>query len=117
MTTALCATLKKEFQRSRARRKLIIIIIAIITLLNCFTDSCEFASPKYYALCGLGGILSCGITHTMVTPLDLVKCRLQVDPAKYKNVVNGFKVSRVNCRYNVYKPIPPGSALYVYVYL
>jgi hypothetical protein len=23
-------------------------------------DSCEFASPKYFALCGLGGILSCG---------------------------------------------------------
>lgn len=24
-------------------------------------DSCEFASPKYFALCGLGGILSCGM--------------------------------------------------------
>ena len=23
-------------------------------------DSCEFGSPKYFALCGLGGILSCG---------------------------------------------------------
>lgn len=40
--------------------------------------SCEFGSNKYYALCGLGGVLSCGLTHTMVTPLDLVKCRLQV---------------------------------------
>ncbi len=39
--------------------------------------SCEFGSGKYFALCGIGGILSCGITHTMVTPLDLVKCRLQ----------------------------------------
>ncbi|CAG4959051.1 unnamed protein product [Colias eurytheme] len=56
-------------------------------------DSCEFGSTKYFALCGLGGILSCGITHTAVVPLDLVKCRLQVDPDKYKNVVNGFKVS------------------------
>lgn len=56
-------------------------------------DSCEFGSNKYFMLCGLGGILSCGITHTMVVPLDLVKCRLQVDPGKYKNVVNGFKVS------------------------
>ncbi|CAH1959177.1 unnamed protein product [Acanthoscelides obtectus] len=56
-------------------------------------DSCEFASLHYFALCGLGGILSCGITHTAVVPLDLVKCRLQVDPAKYKNVVNGFKVT------------------------
>nr|O61703.1 RecName: Full=Phosphate carrier protein, mitochondrial; AltName: Full=Phosphate transport protein; Short=PTP; Flags: Precursor [Choristoneura fumiferana]AAC79426.1 phosphate transport protein [Choristoneura fumiferana] len=56
-------------------------------------DSCEFGSTKYFALCGLGGILSCGITHTAVVPLDLVKCRLQVDADKYKNVVNGFRVS------------------------
>lgn len=28
-----------------------------------------------------------------MVPLDLVKCRLQVDPDKYKNVLNGFKVS------------------------
>lgn len=41
-------------------------------------DSCEFGSMKYYALCGFGGILSCGLTHTAVVPLDLVKCRLQV---------------------------------------
>jgi len=47
----------------------------------------------YFALCGLGGVLSCGITHTMVVPLDLVKCRIQVDPAKYKGVFNGFKVT------------------------
>jgi len=56
-------------------------------------DSCEFASPHYFALCGLGGVLSCGITHTAVVPLDLVKCRIQVDPAKYKGVFNGFKVT------------------------
>ena len=55
--------------------------------------SCEFGSQKYYALCGLGGVLSCGITHTLVTPLDLVKCRLQVDKAKYKSLGNGFKVT------------------------
>lgn len=56
-------------------------------------DSCEFGSSKYFALCGLGGILSCGITHTMVVPLDLVKCRMQVDPVKYKNLIHGFKVT------------------------
>ncbi|KAK6619904.1 hypothetical protein RUM43_012033 [Polyplax serrata] len=56
-------------------------------------DSCEFGSTKYFLLCGVGGILSCGITHTMITPLDLVKCRLQVDSAKYKNLFNGFKVT------------------------
>jgi len=56
-------------------------------------DSCEFGSSKYYALCGFGGILSCGLTHTLVTPLDLVKCRLQVNKEKYKNLGTGFKLT------------------------
>ncbi|XP_075164242.1 mitochondrial phosphate carrier protein 2 [Haematobia irritans] len=56
-------------------------------------DSCEFGSTKYFALCSLGGVLSCGTTHTFVVPLDLVKCRLQVDQAKYKNLFHGFKVT------------------------
>jgi len=55
--------------------------------------SCEIGSAKYYALCGFGGLLSCGITHTAVTPLDLVKCRLQVNKEKYKNLGNGFKLT------------------------
>jgi len=55
--------------------------------------SCEFGSAKYYALCAVGGALSCGITHTAVTPLDLVKCRLQVNKEKYKSLGNGFKVT------------------------
>lgn len=37
--------------------------------------------------------MSCGVTHTAVVPLDLVKCRIQVNPAKYKSIFNGFKVS------------------------
>ncbi|KAI9871740.1 MAG: Cu/Pi carrier, partial [Watsoniomyces obsoletus] len=44
----------------------------------------ELYSGKYYAACTVGGILACGTTHTAVTPLDLVKCRRQVDPAMYK---------------------------------
>merc|ERR1712193_401633 len=56
-------------------------------------DSCEFGSTKYFALCGFGGLLSCGLTHTLVTPLDLVKCRLQVNKEKYKNLGNGFKLT------------------------
>lgn len=55
--------------------------------------SCEFGSSKYYAICGFGGILSCGITHTAIVPLDLVKCRIQVDPAKYGGIIKGFKVT------------------------
>ncbi|CAL1537622.1 unnamed protein product [Lymnaea stagnalis] len=56
-------------------------------------NSCEFGSAKYYALCGFGGLLSCGITHTAVVPLDMVKCRIQVNPGKYGGIVKGFKVT------------------------
>ena len=41
---------------------------------------------KFYALCGFGGVLSCGLTHTAAVPLDLVKCCMQVDPQKYKDI-------------------------------
>jgi hypothetical protein len=32
----------------------------------------------YYLKCCLGGILSCGLTHLAVTPLDVAKCNMQV---------------------------------------
>ncbi|KAI0483361.1 mitochondrial phosphate carrier protein [Xylariaceae sp. FL0804] len=44
----------------------------------------ELYTPKYFAACTIGGLLACGLTHTAVTPLDLVKCRRQVDPSLYK---------------------------------
>jgi len=53
----------------------------------------KYGSAEFYALCAVGGALSCGLTHTAVVPLDLVKCRIQVDPAKYKNIVNGFRLT------------------------
>ncbi|CAI5505849.1 unnamed protein product [Closterium sp. Naga37s-1] len=49
-------------------------------------------SPQFYAACTAGGILSCGLTHMAVTPLDLVKCNMQIDPAKYKSISSGFGV-------------------------
>ncbi|KAL3829436.1 hypothetical protein ACJIZ3_018238 [Penstemon smallii] len=52
----------------------------------------EMFSPQYYAACTVGGILSCGLTHMTVTPLDLVKCNMQIDPAKYKSISSGFGV-------------------------
>lgn len=52
-----------------------------------------YGSLEYYLKCALGGALSCGLTHTAVVPLDLVKCRIQVDPAKYKGIMTGFRVS------------------------
>lgn len=55
--------------------------------------SCAHGSTKFFALCGLGGIISCGSTHTALVPLDLVKCRIQVNPEKYGGIFQGFKVT------------------------
>jgi len=55
--------------------------------------SCEFGSTEYYFKCMIGGALSCGLTHTAVVPLDLVKCRMQVDAAKYPSLGKGMKVT------------------------
>ncbi|TYI72355.1 hypothetical protein E1A91_D07G056000v1 [Gossypium mustelinum] len=52
----------------------------------------ELFSPAFYAACTVGGMLCCGITHTAVTPLDIVKCNMQIDPTKYKNITSGFGV-------------------------
>ncbi|EXJ72539.1 uncharacterized protein A1O5_03685 [Cladophialophora psammophila CBS 110553] len=47
-------------------------------------------STKYFAACMLGGVVACGPTHTLVTPLDLVKTRRQVDPKIYKSNLQGW---------------------------
>ncbi|KAI6093452.1 mitochondrial phosphate carrier protein [Hypoxylon rubiginosum] len=44
----------------------------------------ELYTPTFYAAATFGGLLACGVTHTAVTPLDLVKCRRQVDSKLYK---------------------------------
>jgi solute carrier family 25 phosphate transporter 3 len=38
----------------------------------------------------VGGILSCGLTHTAITPLDVTKCNMQVNPAKYSSLFGGM---------------------------
>ncbi|PGH23862.1 hypothetical protein AJ80_02110 [Polytolypa hystricis UAMH7299] len=48
------------------------------------TGKMELYSAQYYASCAFGGLLACGLTHAAVTPLDLVKCRRQVDANLYK---------------------------------
>ncbi|KPI44828.1 putative mitochondrial phosphate carrier protein [Cyphellophora attinorum] len=50
----------------------------------------ELYSGKYYAACTFGGIIACGLTHTAVTPLDLIKCRRQVDSKLYKGNIEGW---------------------------
>jgi len=58
-------------------------------------------SPEYFAVCGLAGILSCGLTHTAVTPIDMVKCNKQNNPAIFNRgmlgnmmILNGMKGPR-----------------------
>jgi solute carrier family 25 phosphate transporter 3 len=38
----------------------------------------------------VGGALACGLTHTAVVPLDIVKCRRQVNPEMYKSLIGGI---------------------------
>jgi len=51
----------------------------------------ELYSAKYYAACTFGGLMACGLTHWAVTPLDLVKCRRQVDSKLYTGNVDGWR--------------------------
>ncbi|PUU78035.1 mitochondrial carrier domain-containing protein [Tuber borchii] len=51
----------------------------------------DMYSPKFYAACTLGGVLACGLTHTAVTPLDLVKCRRQVDSKLYRSNIQAWR--------------------------
>lgn len=51
----------------------------------------ELYSKEFYAACTVGGVVACGPTHSSVCPLDLVKCRLQVNPTLYKSNFDGWK--------------------------
>lgn len=45
---------------------------------------------SYYFKCMIGGIFACGLTHAATTPLDLIKCRKQVQPDIYKSLGDGI---------------------------
>jgi len=51
---------------------------------------------NYYLKCMVGGVLSCGLTHTAVCPLDIVKCKMQVFPETYKGLLPGFRTVLAN---------------------
>lgn len=51
----------------------------------------ELYSPTYFAACGVGGILSCGLTHGLMTPLDLVKCNAQTNPKEFPGAIAGIR--------------------------
>jgi len=46
----------------------------------------------YYTKSALAGGICCGLTHGAVCPVDVVKTRIQLEPAKYnKGLVGGFR--------------------------
>jgi len=48
--------------------------------------------PKYYLQGALAGGICCSITHGALTPVDVVKTRIQLDPVKYnQGFIGGFK--------------------------
>ncbi|GAB5363387.1 hypothetical protein AAMO2058_000878800 [Amorphochlora amoebiformis] len=46
---------------------------------------------RYYQLCAVGGILSCGITHTSITPIDVTKCKMPIYPT-YVGMFSGMRL-------------------------
>ncbi|OAE34809.1 hypothetical protein AXG93_2528s1760 [Marchantia polymorpha subsp. ruderalis] len=53
----------------------------------------DLYSTKYFLTCAVGGMLCCGVTHCSMTPVDVVKCNMQIDPVKYKSIGAGFRTA------------------------
>ncbi|XP_050365962.1 mitochondrial phosphate carrier protein 1, mitochondrial [Argentina anserina] len=53
---------------------------------------CEEFSPAYYGLCSVGGMLSAGATNFAITPLDVLKVNMQVNPIKFNGMASGFSI-------------------------
>ena len=51
----------------------------------------------YYGKCMIGGMLACGLTHTAIVPLDVAKCKKQIDKNFSTGMIDGIKkVSAAN---------------------
>ncbi|KXS12205.1 mitochondrial carrier protein [Gonapodya prolifera JEL478] len=46
---------------------------------------------SYYNKCLWGGVLACGMTHAAVTPLDVAKTNVQIDPIKYTSSTTALR--------------------------
>ena len=70
---------------------------------------------NYYFKCFFAGIFPCGITHTLLTPLDIYKCRKQVNPGMYNSLIQGIKqiysYEGIKGLYKGYQPTIIGYAL------
>lgn len=50
----------------------------------------EVHDASYYFKCMIGGALACGLTHTAIVPLDIMKCKKQIDPTFCKGMADGL---------------------------
>lgn len=50
----------------------------------------EVHDLSYYGKCMIGGALACGLTHTAIVPLDVAKCRKQINPNFSTSLGNGL---------------------------
>jgi solute carrier family 25 phosphate transporter 3 len=48
-------------------------------------------NAKHYTACAFGGAVCCSVTHGATTPIDVVKTRIQLEPAKYSGFINTFR--------------------------
>jgi solute carrier family 25 phosphate transporter 3 len=51
---------------------------------------------SYYIKCMTGGMLACGLTHTAIVPLDVVKCKRQIDKQFCTGLVDGLSKIKAN---------------------
>ena len=50
----------------------------------------------YYFKCMIGGALGCGLTHTAIVPLDVAKCKRQIDPKFSTGMLDGISKVRAS---------------------
>lgn len=55
-------------------------------------DRIELFTGSYYAACAAGGMLSAGASHLLITPLDVLKVNMQVNPGKYGSIIGGLRI-------------------------
>ncbi|XP_002532479.2 mitochondrial phosphate carrier protein 1, mitochondrial [Ricinus communis] len=54
-------------------------------------EDCHYkAAAGYYGICAVSGMLSAGTTHLAMTPLDVLKVNMQVNPVKYSSIYSCF---------------------------
>jgi solute carrier family 25 phosphate transporter 3 len=85
----LVRTIASSFEGS-LRDKFRLGALPVVGIPSAAEGGIKLHSPAYYAACAVGGVFSCGLTHTFVTPLDVVKCNMQTDPGKYRGIFSGF---------------------------